>query len=478
MRVLAAEFAALHPAVARNLLLDTAPCPDPYVERLLEGVAYLAARTRLKLDAEGSRFARAVLDALYPDLVAPTPAVGMVALQPGQQVQTMRAGHVVPRGTRLVAALRPGPVDAGDLYHGAGRDPVADRDRVGRAICQDRSALAAAGIGAVDGERGEAALRLTLRRPDAALARARARPARPALSPTAPRRRRCSTRSSGSPSAPAARPAARGERLRALPAPAMIGLRDDEALMPRTRAGFEGYRLLREYFIMPERFHFARIEGLRPVVARCAERARDRLPAAPAGAGAGRPAAAGPAALRHADRQPVRARLQRRRDRPAAGRGRCVHADRTRPRDFEIYRITGSRTPTATARRRGCRSFSASAQSRGGGRSGGPSGGRAAPPRTSGGSGGCAPPTPATTSSSRSRGRRAAPAGGGRSPGWTCGRSAPTATCRSSTTSRRSALESGDPVQAVRLHGALRPPRPALGERCRRSGPGRATPTS
>ena len=98
IRALAAEFADLHPAVARNLSLDTVPCPDPYVERLLEGVAFLAARTRLKLDGEGARFARAVLDALYPDLVAPTPAVGMAVLQPGQQVQTMLGGHVVKRG--------------------------------------------------------------------------------------------------------------------------------------------------------------------------------------------------------------------------------------------------------------------------------------------------------------------------------------------------------------------------------------------
>ena len=108
VRALASEFAEMHPAVARNLSLDSAPCPDPYVERLLEGVAFLAARTRLKVDAEGARFARAVLDALYPDLIAPTPAVGMAVLQPGQQVQTMLAGHVVARGTRLVAGLRPG----------------------------------------------------------------------------------------------------------------------------------------------------------------------------------------------------------------------------------------------------------------------------------------------------------------------------------------------------------------------------------
>jgi type VI secretion system protein ImpG len=109
IRGLAAEFADIHPAVARNLSLDTVPCPDPYVERLLEGVAFLSARTRLKLDGEAARYARSVLDALYPDLVAPTPATGMVALlMPGRQVQTMLTGHVVRRGTRLVSGLRPG----------------------------------------------------------------------------------------------------------------------------------------------------------------------------------------------------------------------------------------------------------------------------------------------------------------------------------------------------------------------------------
>ena len=80
VRELATEFAALHPTVARNLSLDAVPCPDPYVERLLEGVAYLAARTRLKVDAESSRYVRNLLDELYPDLVCPAPAMTMVTL--------------------------------------------------------------------------------------------------------------------------------------------------------------------------------------------------------------------------------------------------------------------------------------------------------------------------------------------------------------------------------------------------------------
>ncbi len=71
------------PTVARNLSLESIPCPDPYVERLLEGVAFLAARTRLKIDGEASRYVRNLLDALYPDLAGPAPAMTMAQLVPG-----------------------------------------------------------------------------------------------------------------------------------------------------------------------------------------------------------------------------------------------------------------------------------------------------------------------------------------------------------------------------------------------------------
>ena len=41
---------------------------DPYVERLLEGVGFLAARVQLKLDAEFPRFTQALLEIVYPAL--------------------------------------------------------------------------------------------------------------------------------------------------------------------------------------------------------------------------------------------------------------------------------------------------------------------------------------------------------------------------------------------------------------------------
>ena len=238
IRALAAEFADMHPAVARNLSLDTAPCPDPYVERLLEGVAFLAARTRLKVDAEGSRFSRAVLDVLYPDLVAPTPAIAMAVLKPGQQVQTMLAGHVVTRGTRLVASLRPG-LSTRCTYTTAQDVTLWPIEISSVSYLQDRSALAAAGIGTIGGEAGQAALRLTLARTGAAqgalaeLALDRldlhfaSRAKAPALFDAifgGCRGGRRAARGGGRAAAGCARAA-------------LVGVEDAEALMPRTRPG-------------------------------------------------------------------------------------------------------------------------------------------------------------------------------------------------------------------------------------------------
>ncbi|RUY84810.1 type VI secretion system baseplate subunit TssF, partial [Mesorhizobium sp. M7A.F.Ca.CA.001.12.2.1] len=161
IRALASEFADMHPAVARNLSLDTVPCPDPYVERLLDGVAFLAARTRLKVDAERSRFSRSVLDVLYPDLVTPAPATAMAVLKPGQQVQTMLAGHVVKRNTRLVSSLQPG-LSTRCIFSTAQEMTLWPIAVTSVSFFQDRSAMAMAGIGPIGGVSGEGAPRLNL----------------------------------------------------------------------------------------------------------------------------------------------------------------------------------------------------------------------------------------------------------------------------------------------------------------------------
>ena len=62
MRETGAEFAREYPRVASRLGLDGLECADPYVERLLEGFAFLAARVQLKLDARHPQFTQHLLD--------------------------------------------------------------------------------------------------------------------------------------------------------------------------------------------------------------------------------------------------------------------------------------------------------------------------------------------------------------------------------------------------------------------------------
>jgi type VI secretion system protein ImpG len=48
------------------------------------------------------------------------------------------------------------------------------------------------------------------------------------------------------------------------------GLERDEALLPTPVPSFDGYRLLQEYFAMPDRFHFVDLDGLSGALARAA----------------------------------------------------------------------------------------------------------------------------------------------------------------------------------------------------------------
>ncbi|MDZ4136492.1 MAG: type VI secretion system baseplate subunit TssF, partial [Paracoccaceae bacterium] len=47
-----------------------------------------------------------------------------------------------------------------------------------------------------------------------------------------------------------------------------MGFDRSEALLPTPKRSFDGYRLLQEYFAMPERFHFVDIQGLAPAIKR------------------------------------------------------------------------------------------------------------------------------------------------------------------------------------------------------------------
>ena len=338
IREMAVEFSALHPTVARNLSLESVPCPDPYVERLLEGVAYLAARTRLKVDAEGARSVRGILDALYPDLAGPSPALSTVVLHPGPQIKTMLNGHVVKRGTRMISAFRDG-ISTRSTYTTAQDVALWPIEIDTVEYLQDRSALNAGGLSEADLAGAEAAIRIVLRGAgvaslsDLTLDRLDLNFAGGAKSGA------IFDAVFGWPAGVLARRTEAGGSYQRAAAPAMIGISDAEAMLPRLRASFEGYRLMREYFLMPDRFHYLRLDGLRPAVNTCSTgkleilvllsrpcpeiadvAARDfRLFATPV--------------VNLFEKECNIVELDGR------ASAHVVHADRTKPRDFEIYRL-------------------------------------------------------------------------------------------------------------------------------------------
>src|SRR5437763_3513458 len=101
VREMGAEFAREFPKIAGRLGLETFECVDPYVERLLEGFAFLTARVQLKLDSEFPRFTENLLETVYPTYLAPTPSMCIAQFQHDQAEAGLADGYVIPRGTVL-----------------------------------------------------------------------------------------------------------------------------------------------------------------------------------------------------------------------------------------------------------------------------------------------------------------------------------------------------------------------------------------
>ncbi len=100
LREVGNEFAQAFPKIASRLGMEGLEVTDPYVERLLEGCAFLAARVQLKLDAEFPRFSHRLLELLYPNFLAPLPAMLVARVTPVPDANLLK-GHVLPRDSAL-----------------------------------------------------------------------------------------------------------------------------------------------------------------------------------------------------------------------------------------------------------------------------------------------------------------------------------------------------------------------------------------
>jgi type VI secretion system protein ImpG len=113
LRETGAEFAEQFPKIASRLGMHGLAVDDPYVERLLEGVGFLAARVQLKIDAEFPRFTQALLEIVYPHYLAPTPSMLVAQLQPDQSEPGLATGtRTIPRGSAMLSTMAPDDLTA------------------------------------------------------------------------------------------------------------------------------------------------------------------------------------------------------------------------------------------------------------------------------------------------------------------------------------------------------------------------------
>ena len=282
LRETAAEFARENPKIADRLLLDKEgkeQCPDPYVERLLEGFAFLAARVHLKLDAEFPRFTQSLLETVYPHYLSPTPSMTIVRFDIQEQDGALATGPVVPRGTLLRSIPAKGDRTACTFRTAHDVRLLPLRLSEARYYTRDVRELGLPEALEVPGHlrtpiNAKAAIRLRLQ-VTAGLTfkevnfdsvtfflRGAAEDNRPSLlyEQIFARKSALVVQSVTPKKSLVALPPSRIRR---------VGFGGREALLPPQPRGFEGYRLLREYFAFPQRFLFFELSGLGDSLKNC-----------------------------------------------------------------------------------------------------------------------------------------------------------------------------------------------------------------
>jgi type VI secretion system protein ImpG len=270
VRETAGEFAAQFPKIAGRLGLDAFAGADPYVERLIEAFAFLTARIQHRLGAAHAEFTDHMLELLYPSFLAPTPSMAVMQLVPNLRQGSLANGVVVPRGSIMRSALGdqqtacefrtghpvtlwPFELESAEYRTGNLRD-LMDTEHLGvndakaalrlvlrgnREVSFDRLPLDRLPLYVRGGDRASVRLYEQLVRGNSGIVVQSAN--RPHTFMRA-RHGRCVS---------------------------PLGFDESHALLPAGDRGFDGYRLLQEFFAFPERFMFAELYGLRELLSVC-----------------------------------------------------------------------------------------------------------------------------------------------------------------------------------------------------------------
>jgi type VI secretion system protein ImpG len=342
LREMGAEFAREYPKIAGRLggLDDFQGCPDPFVERLLEGFAFLSARVQLKLEAEFPRFAQSLLGTVYPDYLAPTPSMCLVQFEPDWEEPGLVNGYRIPRGSALLSTL--GKTEQTRCEYRTAHETILWPLRVTAAgyYIQELGSLVPDGARAA-----KAGLRIRIQTAGAI-----------------PLNKVSLDSLTFYLAGPGEMPAQIYEQLFANATDVLIqsatkpvrwrhhmgtscirpvGFHRDQGLLPYDCRSFGGYRLLHEYFTLPQRFLFFELADLRTALQGCNEDSLDVIVLFKQ---------ANPKLENVVSAEnfklfcsPAANLFPKRLDRIAVTYHDAefhVVADRTKPQDFEIYRVT------------------------------------------------------------------------------------------------------------------------------------------
>lgn len=239
LRVLASEFARAHPALAPLL---TGQSADPDVERLLEGTAFLSGLIYEKLDDDFPEIVHGLIQLIFPHYLRPIPSATLIRFTPKR---SLRESVVIKKGTAIDSvetegirctfttsydvALAPLSISAVSLTSPGGGNGILKIEL--KLTGMDLSAFTAKSLRFhLAGNYSEASRRYWLL--FTRLTRVRL---------MAPNAETCHL-----------------ERRAIQP----VGFAEAESLIPFPARSFSGYRILQEYFILPEKFLFFDVTGL------------------------------------------------------------------------------------------------------------------------------------------------------------------------------------------------------------------------
>ena len=259
LRRLGGEFARKYPKVAGRLHLEDTKSDDPHVERLLEGVAFLAARVHRRIDDDLPELSEALLNVSHPHFIRPIPSctIARFHLDPLQGVLT--DGFTVPRGTSLFTPATGNGNCRFRTCESVTLWPVA----VSEAEWRPASRLAVS----IDADSAAFALRVRLRtNGDVPLEALSIDSLRLQLSGDAPVVTALYEMLGANCRAVLLRTVSGDKESRAarLPASALVpvGFAAGQSMLPYPRRSFSGYALLQEYFAFPDRFYAFQLTGL------------------------------------------------------------------------------------------------------------------------------------------------------------------------------------------------------------------------